>query len=295
MRILVLAADVKERGLIDNALKRNRHDVFTAASLEEGLQLAETNRPRLAIVADDIPVEQRAEFITRMRASGHAPIYLLGLTSSTETPLDTDDTIRRPYTLSELTARVSLAQRFLALVDSLSEARIQIEELGLYDPLTGLMNHGAFFRTAQGELERARRAASPLSVIWLDLDNFKDLNAAYGTAAGDTALKAVGTTIRERSRPYDCIGRWMGDEFLVALPGVIGEDAEKIAKRIIKGVLSAEILYDGQVLPVGISAGIATIVQIHASTELAGLIEQARQAGARAKEIGGNRVFLTFA
>ncbi len=295
MRILVLTADAKERGLIESALGRSRHDVFTAANLEEALRLAETNKPRLAVLGDDIPSADKAELVARLRASGRAPVYILSLAASADVPLDADDTLRKPFTAAELVNRVSLAQRFVSLGDSLAEARTQIDELALYDPLTGLMNRGAFFRTAQGELERARRAAAPLSVIWLDLDNFKDINAAYGMAAGDAALKAVGTTIRQRSRPYDCLGRWSGDEFLVALPGVIGEDAEKIAKRIIKGVLSAEIMFDDQALPVGLSAGIATILQIHSTTELTALIEQARQAGARAKETGGNRVFLTFA
>ncbi len=295
MRILVLAADVKERGVLENALRRTRHDLFTAGSLQEALQLAETNRPRLAIISDDVPGADRAEFVTRMQTADRAPLYILSLVASGETPPDSDDSIRKPYTAAELIARVSLAQRFVSLGDSLAEARTQIDEMALYDPLTGLMNRGAFFRTAQGELERARRAAAPLSVIWLDLDNFKDINTAYGVAAGDAALKAVGTTIRERSRPYDCIGRWSGDEFLVALPGVIGEDAEKIAHRIIKGVLSSDIMFDDQALPIGISAGITAIIQIHATTELPMLIEQARQAGARAKETGGNRVFLTFA
>ncbi len=295
MKILVLAADAKERGLIENALAKSRHDVFSAVSLPQALQLVETNRPRLVIVDDDIAIAERTEFVARMRSGGRTPVYVLSISSPADNPPEPDDTMRRPFTVADLVSRISLAQRFLALGDSLAEARTQIDELALYDPLTGLMNRGAFFRTAQGELERARRAAAPLSVIWLDLDNFRDINAAYGVAAGDAALKAVGTTIRERSRPYDCIGRWSGDEFLVALPGVIGDDAEKIAHRIIKGVLSSEIMYDDQPLPIGISAGIATIVQIHATTELPALIEQARQAGARAKEIGGNRVFLTFA
>jgi diguanylate cyclase len=133
-----------------------------------------------------------------------------------------------------------------------------------------------------------------LSIISLDLDNFADLNAAYGFTAGDEALKAVALTIRERSRPYDCIGRWNGDEFLVALPGVIGEDAEKVAVRIIKGVLSSDIVYEGQPLTVGISAGIASILQINASAEVEPLIDQARRARARAREMGGNQVFLAF-
>ncbi|HEX8990717.1 MAG TPA: diguanylate cyclase [Anaerolineales bacterium] len=295
MKILVLAADARERGLIQSALEKNRHEVLSAASVEEGLHLIASGHPRLAIVDDDLPGTHRAEFITRVRAGGGTPIYLLSLSSTLQMPLDCDDTMHKPYTVAELVSRISLAQRFLALSDSLNEAREQIENVSMFDPLTGVLNQSAFLRIAQGELERARRAAAPLSVISLDLDNFRDLNNRYGITAGDEALRAVGSTTRERCRPYDCIGRWSGDEFAIALPGVIGEDAEKIALRIIKGVLSSEVLYQGQALPVGVSAGIASILQIHASTELEPLIEQARQARARAREKGGNQVFLTFA
>ncbi len=295
MKILVLASDARERGLIQLALEKNRHEVFSAASVEEALRLLESGHPRLAVVDDDLPSNERAEFIARVRAAGRPPIYLLSLSSTLQAPLDCDDTMHKPYTVAELVSRIALAQRFLALGDSLSEAREQIESMAMYDPLTSVLNRAAFLRTAQGELERARRAASPLSLISLDLDNFRELNNTYGMTAGDEALRAVGVTIRERSRPYDCIGRWSGDEFVVALPGVIGEDAEKIALRIIKGVLSAEVTYEDQALPIGISAGISSILQIHTSTEIEPLIEQARQARARARERGGNQVFLTFA
>ncbi len=295
MKILVLASDARERGLIQLALEKNRHEVFSAASVEEALRLLESGHPRLAVVDDDLPSNERAEFIARVRAAGRPPIYLLSLSSTLQAPLDCDDTMHKPYTVAELVSRIALAQRFLALGDSLSEAREQIESMAMYDPLTSVLNRAAFLRTAEGELERARRAAAPLSLISLDLDNFRELNNTYGITAGDEALRAVGVTIRERSRPYDCIGRWSGDEFVVALPGVIGEDAEKIALRIIKGILSAEVLYEGQTLSVGISAGISSMLQIHATTEIEPLIEQARQARARARERGGNQVFLTFA
>lgn len=295
MKILVLAADANERMIIEQALQRDKHDVFLADSLEAALPLLETERPRLAIVDDDIGNDKRMEFIGRVRAVNQHHVHILSLMTAIDAPLDSDDAMRKPFSVAELISRVSLAQRFVLLGDNLTEALTQIDELAIYDPLTGLMNRGAFFRTAQGELERARRGSAPLSVICLGLDNLNDINTAYGMAAGDAALKAIGATIRERSRPYDCLGRWSKDQFLVALPGVIGEDAEKIANRIIKGILSAEILYDDQALPVGVSAGIAAIVQIHATTELSALIEHARQAEARAKETGGNRVFLTFA
>ena len=166
--------------------------------------------------------------------------------------------------------------------------------MAIYDNLTGLMNRSAFFRMAQGELERARRSGSPLSLIVLDIDHFKSFNEKYGMDWGDEVLRVVSQTIREKSRPYDCIGRWSGDEFIIALAGVIGADAEKIAGRIITGVQSTGISYQDASVNVSLSVGIASASRINAATEAEPLIQQARQAMARAKEDGGNQVNLIY-
>ncbi|NTV54329.1 MAG: diguanylate cyclase [Syntrophaceae bacterium] len=94
------------------------------------------------------------------------------------------------------------------------------------------MNRAAFLRQSAAELERARRASLPLSLISLDIDKFKSINDSFGSQSGDDVLRIVAQIIREKSRPYDCIGRWMGDEFVILVNGVIGVDAEKIAERI---------------------------------------------------------------
>ena len=295
MKVLVLAGDARERTLLQAALERSGHEVTSAGSIEQALALIQAGRPRLILLDEDDTPGPRAELIGQAAAAGQPPIYILSLTSSPHNPTDTDDTMRKPFTPADLAARLSLAQRFLALGESLSRAHDQIESLAMYDPLTGLMNRGAFFRVAQGELERARRAAAPLSVIVLDLETYAEIREGSGTAAGDEALRVAAAILREKSRPYDCLGRWTANEFVAALPGVIGDDAEKIALRVIKGVAAAEAVFEGRPLHMAMSAGVAALLQIHASTEIQPLIDQARQAMARAREKGGNQVFLTFA
>jgi diguanylate cyclase (GGDEF)-like protein len=108
-------------------------------------------------------------------------------------------------------------------------------------------------------------------------------------------LEVVAKSIRDKSRPYDCIGRWTGDEFVLALPGVIGADAEKVAERIIAGVRGTRIEVPNEPpLNVKVSAGIASIMRITTTTEIEPIIQNARQAVALAKEAGGNQVFLSF-
>jgi diguanylate cyclase (GGDEF)-like protein len=210
-------------------------------------------------------------------------------------PSGADDIIQRPFRAQDLKNRVVMAERVISLSNSLLTAHDQLESQAVFDPLTGFMNRSGFFRQSNGELERARRASLPLSLIALDIDNFKVINDTFGLEIGDDVLRMTSQAVREKSRPYDCIGRWMGDEFIVMLAGVIGADAEKIAERVIAGVRGTHVNVENKPpVLVKISAGIASAARISASTEVEPLIQQARQAMARAKEAGGNQVFLIY-
>ena len=294
MKVLVLERGAKELSLIQEVLEKGGHEMVCTESIEQAWRWIEEAGIRFVIADNDMEEVQKSDLIRRVRSSRLPAVYFLLFTSGDEDAAEADDTLRKPLSVPELKARVTIGQRFLSLGDNLSQARDQIENMAVYDGLTGLMNRGAFYRAAQGELERARRASLPLSLIALDIDDFKPLNAAYGIETGDEVLKVISQTIREKSRPYDCIGRWTGDEFAIALPGVIGADAEKIAERVIKGVRSTSITYQDKILNVHLSAGIASASRISAATEVEPLIQQARAAMARAKEDGGDRVNLTY-
>jgi diguanylate cyclase (GGDEF)-like protein len=299
MKVLVLEPGSKERTLITQALERGGHEILAAEDGEQAWKWIEAGEARFVIADADSGEVRKADLIARARAAKINHVYFLLLSGSEkddeQVPATADDVLHKPFSASELKARIGVGERILAMADHLSQARDQLENLALYDPLTGLMNHSAFFKVAQGELERARRSSSPLSMIAIDIDHFKSLNDSHGVQAGDEVLKAVAAAIREKSRPYDCLGRWTGDEFLIALPGVIGPDAEKVTDRIIKGIQTLSIsAADDTELKVQASAGIASASRISAATEVEPLIQQARQAMSRAKEAGGNQVYLTY-
>ena len=294
MKALILEQNAKERSLIQHVLEKSGHAAILGKDMDQAWQLIEKGEARFIIADGDAEDFKKSNLIGRTRAAKILPVYFLILTAGEEDYIEADDNLHKPLSASELKARIMIGQRFLLLGESLSKARNQLENLALYDSLTGLMNRNAFFRSAQGELERARRSSSPLTVIALDLDRFKSLNAEHGVEMGDEVLKIVAQIIREKCRPYDCIGRWTGDEFAIALPGVIGADAEKIAERIIKGINATNITYKNDAVKVGVSVGIVSASRINASTEAEPLIEQARQAMARAKESGGDQVYLTY-
>jgi diguanylate cyclase (GGDEF)-like protein len=190
---------------------------------------------------------------------------------------------------------VHIGERILGLGDNLVQAKDALEHMAMFDPLTKLLNQQAFISLARGELERARRTQSPLSLIALDIDNFKEINEKYGREIGDDVLVVISQAIREKSRPYDNVGRHEDDMFLIPLPGVVGQDAEKIAQRILKGILNTDIaLLDGTVLNVNISIGVVSSMRITVNMEVDLLIEKAKELLSAIKRNGGNQVEAIF-
>jgi len=103
------------------------------------------------------------------------------------------------------------------------------------DPLTGVLNHRAFYERLEHELARAERAGSHVAVIVVDLDDFKALNDTRGHVAGDTALRRVAAAIRSTCRAVDIPGRLGGDEFAVILPDV-ETDLDALAARLLEAI-----------------------------------------------------------
>ncbi|HKY54162.1 MAG TPA: diguanylate cyclase, partial [Anaerolineales bacterium] len=216
-------------------------------------------------------------------------------TDVTTPRMGADDYLHKPIVPIELKSRVYIGERILALGDNLNQAKGDAKNVAAFDPLTNTLNQTAFLTLSRGELERARRAQSSLSLIALDIDNFKSINDQYGKDIGNDVLTVVSQSIREKSRPYDGVARYEDDMFFLILPGVIGQDAEKIAERILKGVYNISIsLMDGTDVNVNLSAGVASAMQITASTEIETLIQKATEAVKQAKREGGNQVYTVF-
>jgi diguanylate cyclase (GGDEF)-like protein len=103
------------------------------------------------------------------------------------------------------------------------------------DPLTGVLNHRAFYERLEQELARAERTGSHVAVIVVDLDDFKALNDTRGHVAGDAALRKVAAAIRSASRAVDIPGRLGGDEFALVLPDV-DSDLDALAARLLDAI-----------------------------------------------------------
>ncbi len=123
-------------------------------------------------------------------------------------------------------------RRLVRTAAALREATAQLEKLAATDPLTGIWNRRAFFEAYGVEFRRAQRYGRNLSVLMIDLDNFKQANDLGGHAFGDYVLAATAKLIRENLRESDMAGRYGGEEFAVVLPETDGEHAAPVAEKL---------------------------------------------------------------
>ena len=160
----------------------------------------------------------------------------------------------------------------------------------LHDPLTGLPNRALFLDRLGVALERARRSGTPLAVMFLDFDNFKQINDARGHADGDRLLAAVGERLSTLLRPMDSVARFGGDEFTFLFENLASErEPMLIADRICQAA-SRPIELDGIELSVTVSIGIVMVADPSVSPET--VIRDADAAMYRAKERGRSRYEL---
>jgi diguanylate cyclase (GGDEF)-like protein/putative nucleotidyltransferase with HDIG domain len=134
----------------------------------------------------------------------------------------------------------------------------QTQEASLTDPLTGLPNSRHLLMHVGRELARATRLGSELSLLVMDLNDFKDINDSYGHHAGDRALREVAKLLRAAIRPYDICVRYAGDEFIVVLVGCGRDEAENKRSELERTIADAEFeAAPGKMVPLSISVGAA--------------------------------------
>lgn len=197
----------------------------------------------------------------------------------------------RERTLALEARNQELSRQHLAL----ETANQRLRRLVAVDALTGIANRRHFDRTLERELRRARRNGEPVSLVFLDIDEFKRFNDTYGHARGDEVLQRVARTLDETfRRGGDLVARYGGEEFAVILPGLDGRRAGLYAERLRRRVWRMAISYPASPASdrVTISAGVATTLP-GALVAAVDLLYAADKALYRAKCLGRNRIATT--
>jgi diguanylate cyclase (GGDEF)-like protein len=177
--------------------------------------------------------------------------------------------------------------RLQAHVAEIEALQIKLREQAIRDSLTGLFNRRYLEETLQREFAQAARAGSPLGIVMIDIDHFKQLNDAHGHRAGDAALQALGTLLIANTRGGDVACRYGGEEFVLALPGATLEVARERAERLRQAVEALRVEHDGATLSMTISAGIAAY-PVHGA-RVDQVLDSADQALYQAKNNGRNQ------
>jgi len=189
-----------------------------------------------------------------------------------------DDYIHKPFDAASLLSRIKINVRSY-------QYKKRLELMAVTDGLTGLFNHRFIFERLEEETAKVARYGRPLSIIMLDIDNFKAVNDTFGHRAGDDVILSVAHAIMACIRKTDVAGRYGGEEFLVLLPETDLASAKVVAEKIRSTV--AQLSFEIKDLAITISAGVAEAQQ---GESYEAFINRADANLYRAKRSGKNRV-----
>jgi diguanylate cyclase (GGDEF)-like protein len=241
MKVLVADDEIVSRRLIESSVRRWGYDVIVAGDgIEAARILQQPDAPKLAVLDWLMPGLDGVQLCKQLREQkGDSYTYILLLTAK-HTKHDViegleagaDDYITKPFDPQELRVRLRTGKRILFLLDQLTTTREALRQLAAHDPLTSLWNHNSIIDLLSSEIHRAQRQGTSVGVVLADLDKFKSINDTYGHLVGDHVLRQAATALGTSIRPYDAVGRFGGEEFLIILPGCDQVNAISHAERL---------------------------------------------------------------
>jgi diguanylate cyclase (GGDEF)-like protein len=299
MKILVADDDPVSLRIMERTLEKSGYEVVTVDNgRHAAAELSKEDGPRLALIDWMMPELDGPGVCRVVRARTHdAYVYIMLLTSKQLTEdvvkgleAGADDYLTKPCHPSELKARLHTGQRILELEDKLVVAREDMRFKATHDSLTSLWDRGSIFALLKSELSRSSREQGPVSVMICDIDHFKQINDVHGHLVGDEVLQQVSTRLQELVRPYDGVGRYGGEEFLIVLGSCDAADLKQRAEEVREGISRRPFLTKNGPISVSVSIGAITIEDWNRSTPVEPFLKEADAALYRAKEAGRNRV-----
>lgn len=297
MKVLIADDSATSRILLGRALQRWGYQVVVAENGAEALEvLSQPDAPPMAILDWVMPHLTGPEVCRKIRATHRQPYtYILLLTSKntkneTVEGLDAgaDDYIVKPFDEHELQVRLRAGKRIVDLQMELLLAQEELRERANKDLLTMLPNRPAILNTLDVELVRCHRDRRTVGVMLLDIDHFKKVNDTYGHFAGDAVLRETATRLKQNVRPYDQVGRYGGEEFLVVLPNCDLEQASIQAERLRSRLHATPMMIEGAQLHVSASFGVTISDGAERASDV--YIRVADEALYQAKDSGRNCV-----
>jgi two-component system, cell cycle response regulator len=292
VKILLVDDSKLDRHLISEYLNESGLDFAMAENGTDAWEsLQAPDAPTLVLLDWFLPGIDGIELCRRIRTLGSngTYIYTVMLTAKdrkenllTAMEAGADDYLAKPVDRSELKARILVGKRILDLQQSLRFA-------ATHDSLTKLLSRAEVLASLERELARTQREGKPAGVILADLDCFKLINDTLGHPAGDAVLGEVARRLRSDLRPYDLVGRYGGEEFLLVLPGCDLHTVNRRADEIRCLVAKDAIMTPAGTISTTVSMGV-TVTNCDPDPTIETLLQCADAALYRAKKAGRNRV-----
>ncbi|HKR66499.1 MAG TPA: diguanylate cyclase [Thermoanaerobaculia bacterium] len=263
IRLLIADDDPNYRAFLVALARRLGFGVETAVDGEDAIEHLAHAQFDVAIIDYEMPRMTGMSVIARMRLDETARgVYALMLTSREDvdtkvTALESgfDDFVAKSATDRELIAKLNAARRLAMRQRALHSTVRELDGLASRDELTNVFNRRIFF----AETERLLDAHALVSLVLLDLDDFKHINDTFGHLAGDQVLRDIAALFQSTTRPEDLIARFGGDEFVMLVDGLIPADVERLATRLAKEVSALQWLADETMFSISATTGIASV------------------------------------
>jgi len=196
----------------------------------------------------------------------------------------------KPVNSHELRARISALIKKKAYLDGLQSGYRSAVRSAITDQLTGLYNHAYFYHFLENELKRAKRHGRSVSLLMMDIDDFKTINDTLGHLAGDEILKSLGSLISGNVREIDVPFRYGGEEFALVLPYTDSNCALTAAERLRKVITGHSFISAPANGSKGLTVSIGISVYPRDAEELEDLVKKADAALYKAKAEGKDRI-----
>lgn len=297
IRLLIADDDAVSRMMVERSVQGPHTQVFTAKDGKTALEIMRDNEIHIAILDWMMPHLSGIQLCRHIRRQKSREYRYIILCTARNNPADivkglnagADDYITKPYNTRELEARLKIGKRIIDLQRKLLRAQEELRRIAVHDGLTGLLNHREINRILEKQCIRSSREKQPLGVVMLDIDHFKAVNDHLGHQAGDAVLIEVARRIRQCLRPYDMVGRYGGEEFLVILPNCDRARSRKAAERIRHRIAAHTVTAGGVDKAVTASLGVAVLTP-GGKADPVSLIRRSDKALYIAKGNGRNRV-----
>lgn len=295
--ILIVDDDLSIRDAMHEFVEISGYEASVASSAEEALEVLSGNLVEIVITDILLPGMDGLALTDRIKRNHDIDVIVM-TGYSTEYSYEeaiskgASDFVFKPVRFEELLLRLKRVLNERRLNHERIQMLEKLRKLSITDGLTQLFNSRHFYNQLKGEIERFNRYGYKLSLLLLDIDNFKDFNDTYGHLEGDKILVHLGRVIKSCLRKMDTAYRYGGEEFTIILPGTHGEEARTVAERL-RSAVAAENFSCGKVSDLEITISIG-VTQYRQDEEISSFVQRADQAMYQSKQAGRNQVSCLF-